>query len=117
MSVGVPASVSDDRGGVTVEAAFAVASLVSVAVLCAAGVLVVLGQLRCVDAAREAARLAARGDDRAAASAAGRVGPAGARLELRREGRLVVARVVADSALPGVAVSAESVALEEPGLR
>ncbi|MDO3640326.1 TadE family type IV pilus minor pilin, partial [Mycolicibacterium arseniciresistens] len=46
------------------EAAFAVAAVVTVLVLCAAGVSAVAMQVRCLDAAREAARLAARGDDR-----------------------------------------------------
>jgi Flp pilus assembly protein TadG len=51
-------------GASTVEAAIAIAALVVVLVLCLAGVSAVLMQVRCVDAAREAARLAARGDDR-----------------------------------------------------
>ena len=46
---------------VTVEAAFAIAALVVVLVLCVSGLTAVSMQVRCVDAAREAARLAARG--------------------------------------------------------
>lgn len=73
-------------------------------------------QLRCVDSAREAARLAARGDERTAAEAARKIGPAGARLELRREGAFVVARVSANPMRwVGVRVTAEAVAAREPG--
>jgi hypothetical protein len=73
-------------------------------------------QVRCVDAAREAARLAARGDERGASEAARIVGPAGAGLEVRRNGGRVVARVVARSPLlPGITIAAEAVAAIEPG--
>lgn len=73
-------------------------------------------QLRCVDSAREAARLAARGDERSALDAARRIGPAGAQVELRRDGDYVVARVSAGSPswLP-VRIEAEAVAAREPG--
>jgi hypothetical protein len=109
--------VQDDRGGVTVEAAFAVASLLVVAVLCAIGVISIIGQVRCVDAAREAARLAARGDEASAVAAARQIGPAGLRVELRRDGDRVVARVSGASLLPGIAMVAEAVAALEPGVR
>lgn len=73
-------------------------------------------QVRCVDAAREAARLAARGDDRGASEVARAVGPAGAGLELRRGDGRVVARVAARSPLlPGITIMAEAVAAVEPG--
>lgn len=105
---------SGDAGAVTVEAAFAIAALVSVLVVCLAGLDAVVLQIRCVDAAREAARLAARGDDGVAA--AQRVGPAGAVVSVRREGALLVARVSARSALlPGVAIGAEAVSVAERG--
>jgi hypothetical protein len=108
--------VGDDAGGVTVEAAFAVATLVVVLVLCLAGLTAVAMQLRCVDAAREAARLAARGDERAASEAARSVGPGGAGLEIRRSDGRVVARVVASwPLLPGITIGAEAVAAVEPG--
>jgi hypothetical protein len=73
-------------------------------------------QLRCVDSAREAARLASRGDERAAVEAARRVGPRGAQLELRRDGDFVVARVSASPApWLRVRIAAEAVAAREPG--
>jgi len=75
-------------------------------------------QVRCVDAAREAARLAARGDDGSASDAARSIAPDGAAVQLRRDGELIVATVTARSALlPGVTVAAEAVAAAEPGLR
>jgi hypothetical protein len=73
-------------------------------------------QMRCIDAAREAARLAARGDQAGADVAARRVGPAGATLRLRRDGGFVVATVSGRSRLlPGVVISADAVAAAEPG--
>ena len=73
-------------------------------------------QVRCIDAAREAARLAGRGDDGSAAVAAQRIAPDGAAVELRHEGDFVIARVTARSVLlPAVTVAAEAVAAVEPG--
>jgi hypothetical protein len=93
-----------------------VATLVFVLVSCLAGLTAMALQVRCVDAAREAARLAARGDERGASEAARMVGPAGAGLEIRRSDGRVVARVVARSPLlPGVTIEAEAVAAVEPG--
>lgn len=85
--------------------------------LCVGGLTAVGMQVRCVDSAREAARLAARGDEAAAAEAARRVGPAGAALQLRRDGGLVVATVrVTSELLPGLTIAAEAVASVEPGV-
>jgi hypothetical protein len=89
---------------------------VAVLVLCAAGLTALGMQVRCIDAAREAARLAARGADGVAA--AEQVGPRGATVALRRDGGFVVARVSARSPLlPGVTVAAEAFAAVEPGAR
>jgi len=75
-------------------------------------------QVRCVDAAREAARLAARGDDGSAANAAQGIAPDGAAVQLRRDGEFVVARVTARSPLlPGITIAAEAVVAAEPGSR
>ncbi len=55
------------------------------------------GQLRCVDAARTAARIAARGDSLASAEAAGRaVAPARALVQIRLHGRQVEVVVTAE---------------------
>lgn len=94
------------------EAALAIASLVAVLLLCVAGLTALTAQLRCIDAAREAARLAARGGQ---AAVVGLV-PAGAAIEIRREGGYVVARVSTRSAaLPGVVIVGQAVAAIEPG--
>lgn len=83
--------------------------------LCIAGVTAVSMQVRCIDAAREAARLVARGDDAGAEVAARRIAPAGAVLQLRHDDDFVVARVSARSTvLPAVTIVAEALSLEEP---
>lgn len=86
-----------------------------VLVLCLAGVTAVSMQVRCVDAAREAARLAARGDERLAMDAAHGVAPGGAAVALRRDGEFIVATVIARSnLLPALAISATGVSAVEP---
>jgi hypothetical protein len=97
-----------------VEAALGVATLVAVLVLCLAGVTAVSMQVRCIDAAREAARLAARGDERSAVAAARGIAPAGALVQLRRDGDFVVATVTAQSnLLPAVGIGATGVSAVE----
>ena len=97
------------------EAAFGVATLVAVLVLCLAGITAVSAQVRCVDAAREAARLAARGDERSAMDAARSVAPTGAGVQIRRDGGFVVATVTAQSnLLRALHISATGVAAVEP---
>ncbi|MEB3022234.1 TadE family type IV pilus minor pilin [[Mycobacterium] crassicus] len=106
---------ADDAGAGTVEAAFALAALVSVLVLCLAGISAVSAQIRCVDAAREAARTAARGDTPGAMAVARRIAPDGAAIGLRADGGFVVATVTARIALlPGLPVSAEAESALEP---
>ena len=86
-----------------------------VLVLCLAGVAAVSMQVRCVDAAREAARLAARGDERSAVDAARRIAPVGARVQLHRDGDFIVATVVAHSKLlPSLDIAGKAVSAEEP---
>ncbi|MGI9062564.1 MAG: TadE family type IV pilus minor pilin [Pseudonocardiaceae bacterium] len=103
----------------TVEAALALSSLVLVFAVALAGVSAVAAQLRCIDAAREAARLAARGEQDSAESVARRLAPGGAIVRIEVRGEEVVASVSADPVgglLPGVDVGAEAVALREPGV-
>lgn len=89
-------------------------SLVAVLAVCLAGLTALSMQMRCIDAAREAARLAARGDDRAAAEVARQIAPAGAVVQVRREGDLVVATTSATSPLlPGLPIGARSVSVVE----
>lgn len=104
-----------DAGSSTVEAALGLAALVAVLVLCLAGITAVSMQVRCIDAAREAARLAARGDERAAIAIAQQIAPAGASVQVRRDGGFVVADVHARSPLlPAVAITAAGVSAAEP---
>jgi hypothetical protein len=91
--------------------------LAVVLVLCVGGLAAIGMQVRCIDSSREAARLAARGDQGAASDAVRRGGPAGAELVLRGDGGFVVARVTSRSSLlPGFTITAEAVAALEPGL-
>ncbi|MFE3292908.1 TadE family type IV pilus minor pilin [Rhodococcus sp. NPDC059234] len=108
--------VADETGAVTVEAAIAIASIAVVVILCIGSVLAVSAHVRCVDAARESARLVARGDRNEAVPAGLRVAPRGARVEVREEGGYVTARVSTGVALlPMLRISAEAVAVaEEP---
>ena len=107
----------DDRGAVTVEAALALCSLVAVLAVILAAVSAVAAQLRCVDAAREAARLTARGEQDRAQQFARRIAPRGATVTVTVDGDEVLARVSANPAaglLPGIKVGAEAVAVMEP---
>ena len=102
-------------GASTVEAALAIATLVVVLVLCLAGVTAVSMQVRCVDAAREAARLAARGDERSAVAAARRIAPGGALVQVHRDGDFFVATVIAHSnLLSTLDIAAKAVSGAEP---
>lgn len=84
-------------------------------VLCVAGIGAVAAQVRCVDAAREAARLAARGDE-SAVHVAQRVAPPGADVRIHRDGEFFIATVtVAATGLPGIQLNAQAVAVAEPG--
>ena len=103
---------------VTVEAAIAIGSLVAVLAVVLAAVGAVVAQVRCVDAAGEAARRASR-DDMAGAQALARDLPAGAEVRVEPEGDLVhvVVRVPPlGGALPGLRVTAEAVAAREPAV-
>jgi hypothetical protein len=84
-------------------------------VLCLAGITAVSMQVRCIDAAREAARLAARGDERSAVAAARGIAPGGAAVEMRRDGEFVVATVTARSRLlPILHIAASGASMVEP---
>jgi hypothetical protein len=86
-----------------------------VLVLCLAGITALSMQVRCVDAAREAARLAARGDGGSAVDVARRIAPAGAVVQVQRDGEFVVATVVAHSnLLPTLDIGAKAVSAAEP---
>lgn len=99
----------------TIEAAIGLAVLTLVVAACLAGIACLVAQLRCADAAREAARLAARGDEAGAAEAVSALAPAGAALSLTG-GEVVTATVSAapvGGLLPGVVISASASAARE----
>ncbi|MFC6153911.1 TadE family protein [Nocardioides yefusunii] len=114
-----------ERGAVTAEAAMVMPLLAAVTVGLVWCVAVGASQLRTVDAAREAARVLARGEDEATAvTLAERIAPDGARVEIGAEGGdeggYVRVTVSADVAPPGgvfstgaVTVSSTSVAARE----
>lgn len=91
-------------------------TLVLVLVLCLAGVTAVSMQVRCIDAAREAARLAARGDVRSATDVARSIAPRAALVQVHRDGEFVVATVTAHSnLLPTLDIAARAISVAEPG--
>jgi Flp pilus assembly protein TadG len=112
---------SRDDGMVTAETAVVLPVLLLVLAGAVAAVIVVGAHLRVVDAAREGTRAAARGEDVAAVRAiAGRAAPDGAVTDVSTGGDevrvTVTARVAALGPVPlRITVSAEAVALREPG--
>lgn len=106
---------------VTAETAVVLPVLLLVLVCAVAAVTVVGAQLRCVDAAREGARAAARGEAEAVvAELAGLVAPEGAVTTVRPAGDRVHVTVSVQVAPLGplplrTRVSADAVAAQEPG--
>ena len=95
----------------------ALAVLAVVLMACLAGVSCAIAQVRCADAAREAARLAGRGDAAGAAAAVAALAPAGASLSLGGSDEVVTATVVMEAVgglLPGVRIRASASAAREP---
>lgn len=115
----VPSRCRDDTGAVTVEAAISLGALVAVLTVILAGIAAVTDQLRCTDAAREAARLAARGDPDAARRAVAAIAPADASLELVSDAdglTAVVRSTSADGLLLGLRIEGTAFAVTEPGV-
>ncbi len=113
---------TDERGAVTAELAMAMPLLLAVTVGLVWLLSVGAAQVRTVDAAREAARAVARGDDPGAAVAlAEQIAPDGVTVTVAVEGDRVVARATGHidgpgglfSGLPGADVEAEAVAVAE----
>ncbi len=95
------------------------AVLTVVVAACLAGIGCVIAQMRCVDAAREAARLSGRGDSAAAAAAVAQIAPQGAVLTVQFDGDMVTATVhvgAVSGLLPGVSVGATATAVKEQGV-
>lgn len=113
-----PASrLSGVQGSATMELAAAIPVVVFLLTAGLAAVTATTAQLRCVDAAREAARAAARGDP-AAIAVGKRVAPAGASVTVSRGSDLI--RVSVSAPLPAVGwawsgrIEATAVAEPEP---
>lgn len=107
-----------DRGSVTAEMAAALPVVVLLLIVGLTGVTAVSDKLRCVDAAREAARMAARGED--GEEAGRRIAPDDATISVRTEGDTVraVVRVRVRTLgpfLPPLTVEGYAVAAVEPG--
>jgi Flp pilus assembly protein TadG len=107
---------ASDRGAVTVEAALALAGLVLVTTLAVGAVAAVGASVRCTDAARELARLAARGEPDRGRAVAARLAPSGAQVVLTIRGDEATAEVTAApvAALP-LHIAGRAVAVLEPG--
>jgi Flp pilus assembly protein TadG len=106
-----------DQGSATVELAMSLPALVLLVFASLTAIMAVRTQLECLDAAREAARAAARGESGTAAGA--RVAPAGASVSVAETGADVhaVVRVRLNplgGRLPGFEISATAVAAMEP---
>jgi hypothetical protein len=116
------AALGRESGMVTAETAVVLPVLLLVLAGAVAAVIVMGAQLRCVDAAREGARAAARGDDAATvAEIVRRAAPDGAAVGIARNGDDVRISVSVDAAPLGavplrIEVSAEAVARLEPGV-
>ncbi|MGW7534687.1 TadE family type IV pilus minor pilin [Amycolatopsis sp. NPDC054798] len=103
-----------DGGFVTVEAALSLGALTAVLAILLAGTSAIAGHLRCLDAAREAARLTAAGQPEAADAVVQTIAPRGAHLTIRRAGDGVTAEVTTD-ALAVLQLNATAYAILEPG--
>jgi Flp pilus assembly protein TadG len=109
-----------DGGMATAELAVVLPALALVVAAALTAVSVLLAQLRCVDAAREGARAAARGEPiDVTRSAAARAAPAAATVAVGTEGENVRVTVSARAGragglLPTFTVTATAVALREP---
>ena len=107
-----------DEGMVTAEAAAVIPALLLVMAVAVTALVTVHAQMRAVDASREAARLAARGESTRTAVLAGvRLGPAHARVVLTRHLKDVEAVVTAEvkpfPMLPSFTVRASTTAAKE----
>lgn len=105
-----------DRGAVTVEAALALCSLAVFLAVAIGAIAATAASVRCIDAARELARLAARGEPERGRAVAAALAPAGARIELVVRGDEVLVEVTAPSVPPlPLRVGGRAVAVLEPG--
>jgi hypothetical protein len=101
---------------VTVEAAIALCSLALFLVLSIGALIAVAAAGRCDDAARELARLAARGEPERGRTIAAQLAPSGARLELSDDGTTVTSQVSVELRPFPLRIGSKAVAAIEPGV-
>lgn len=103
---------------VTAELAMASVGAVALLIILVGVLAIGVQQVHCVDTAAEVARQAARGDEEAESAARGKA-PAGATVEVTKEGGFVVATVRLESRLlhwlPAVPLGSTASVLLEPG--
>src|SRR5690554_6291582 len=125
MSGRVGPGVLRERGMVTAEVAVCLTGLVTVALGLLWVIAVVAQQVRCQDAARDAARAVSRGEDEATSRAEGlRTAPEGSKIAIRVADGLATVTVEVDARppwpvlarLPPVPVRARAVVAVEPGV-
>jgi Flp pilus assembly protein TadG len=107
-----------DSGAVTVEAAIALGAFVAVLALALGAISATIDQLRCVDAAREAARLLARGEPDRARAAAAEIAPTSANVAIAVHGDTIQVDVrvkPVGGLLPGLQLHGAAYAIAEPG--
>lgn len=99
------------------EAALALCGLAVFLAVAVGAVAATAASVRCVDAARELARMAARGEPERGRAVAAGIAPQGARIVLRVDGDEAVAEVSAEPAGPlPLRVGGRAVAVLEPGV-
>ena len=108
-----------DAGTVTVEAAVALGAFVTVLALALGAISAAIDQLRCIDAAREAARLVARGEVDRARVVAIEIAPSSADVAITRRGddtiQVDVRATPVNGLLPGLELHGVAHAIAEPG--
>ncbi|HVK20867.1 MAG TPA: TadE family type IV pilus minor pilin [Actinokineospora sp.] len=106
-----------DHGAVTVETALVMPVLVLVLTFSLGVIAGAADYIRCVDAAREAARLTARGEPERARAIARELAPRGADVRIDLDGDAISVEVHADPVaglVPGIHLSAAAFAVAEP---
>ncbi|MBB4907180.1 TadE family type IV pilus minor pilin [Actinophytocola algeriensis] len=99
------------------EAAIGLAAFAVFLTFALGGAAAAVDHVRCVDAAREAARLTARGEQDQARTAAKRIAPENAEVTITMTGEHIEVQVSATPAsglLPGLHLQAEAFAVREP---
>jgi|1186.fasta_scaffold312659_3 hypothetical protein len=107
-----------DSGAVTVEAAIALGAFITVLALALGAISAAIDQLRCIDAAREAARLVARGESERARAVAADIAPTSANVTITVQGDRIEVEVRAEPVnglLPGLQLHGAAFAIAEPG--